>query len=117
MQIPRAERSADFDLNQCFLSSCFVHSGPYQRDIVCPAKGPIMRSNLPITNKEVQLAAGEAIVSKTDLKGNLVYVNPTFSRISGLQEYEALGQPQNIVRHPDMPPEAFADMWSTIQGG
>jgi aerotaxis receptor len=76
-----------------------------------------MRSNLPITNKEVQLAAGEAIVSKTDLKGNLVYVNPTFSRISGLQEYEALGQPQNIVRHPDMPPEAFADMWSTIQGG
>ena len=76
-----------------------------------------MRNNLPITTHEVFVAEGHAIVSKTDLKGKIVYVNPHFVEISGFSEQELLGSPQNIVRHPDMPPEAFADMWSAIMAG
>ena len=58
-----------------------------------------------------------AIISKTDLNGNIVYANPYFSRISGFSEQELIGAPQNILRHPDMPPEAFADLWRTIKSG
>ena len=74
-----------------------------------------MRTNLPITNNEVHLADGESVVSRTDLKGKIVYVNPGFTRISGFTSDELIGAPQNIVRHPDMPAEAFADMWTTLQ--
>ncbi|SFU43704.1 methyl-accepting chemotaxis protein [Pseudoduganella namucuonensis] len=76
-----------------------------------------MRSNLPVTNREIELADDQAIVSKTDLKGNIVYVNPYFTQVSGFSEAELLGSPQNIVRHPDMPPQAFADLWRSIQAG
>jgi aerotaxis receptor len=76
-----------------------------------------MRSNLPVSNKEVLLAEGESIVSKTDLKGKIVYVNPAFLRVSGFDEEELIGAPQNIVRHPDMPAEAFADLWQTLHLG
>jgi aerotaxis receptor len=76
-----------------------------------------MRSNLPITNQEKLLTAADAIVSKTDLNGNITYVNPTFCRISGFNEHELIGAPQNIVRHPDMPVEAFADLWQTLREG
>ncbi|MCG2585202.1 PAS domain-containing methyl-accepting chemotaxis protein [Massilia sp. TS11] len=76
-----------------------------------------MRKNLPVQPVEVQVAPGHAIVSKTDLKGNIQYVNPQFVEVSGFSEEELLGQPQNIIRHPDMPPEAFADLWATIQAG
>jgi aerotaxis receptor len=76
-----------------------------------------MRLNLPITSKETVLTAADAIVSKTDLKGKITYVNPTFCRISGFNENELIGAPQNIVRHPDMPAEAFADLWQTLRDG
>lgn len=76
-----------------------------------------MRTNLPVTNSERQFKDGQSIVSKTDLQGNILYVNPYFLEISGFSEEEALGQPQNIVRHPDMPVEAFADMWRTLKAG
>ncbi|MBB3214268.1 aerotaxis receptor [Herbaspirillum sp. Sphag1AN] len=76
-----------------------------------------MRTNLPVTNMEQPLRDGESIVSKTDLQGNIVYVNPYFIEISGFEEAELIGAPQNIVRHPDMPAEAFADMWSTLKSG
>ncbi len=76
-----------------------------------------MRTNLPITNKEVHLADGESIVSRTDLKGKIVYINSGFVRISGFSEEELMGAPQNIVRHPDMPAEAFADLWQTLKEG
>lgn len=56
-----------------------------------------------------------AIVSKTDTDGTITYVNDTFCEISGYGKHELLGQPHNIVRHPDMPKEAFADLWSTIK--
>ncbi|HEY0584566.1 MAG TPA: methyl-accepting chemotaxis protein [Pseudoduganella sp.] len=76
-----------------------------------------MRQNLPVTNQEVELDEDQAIVSKTDLEGNIVYVNPYFEHISGFRAAELIGQPQNIIRHPDMPPEAFADLWQTIRAG
>jgi len=62
-----------------------------------------MRSNLPVTNREYVLQATETIVSKTDMQGNITYVNADFIRISGFSERELMGAPQNIVRHPDMP--------------
>lgn len=76
-----------------------------------------MRTNLPVTNREYMLADDETIVSKTDLQGNITYVNDDFMRVSGFSESELIGAPQNIVRHPDMPVEAFADFWATVKSG
>ena len=76
-----------------------------------------MRANLPITNAEYVLNDAETIVSKTDLHGNITYVNQDFVNISGFSEEELIGAPQNIVRHPDMPEEAFEDLWRTIKSG
>ncbi|WP_369802416.1 methyl-accepting chemotaxis protein [Sulfuriferula sp. AH1] len=63
------------------------------------------------------MSESETIVSKTDLHGNITYINQDFINISGFSEEELLGAPQNIVRHPDMPKEAFADFWRTLQSG
>lgn len=76
-----------------------------------------MRSNLPVTGREIELADGEIIVSQTDIKGKILSVNRTFVRISGFTEAELIGQPHNMVRHPDMPSAAFADFWSTLKAG
>ncbi|WP_050469856.1 methyl-accepting chemotaxis protein [Herbaspirillum chlorophenolicum] len=76
-----------------------------------------MRKNLPVTTVERLLEDSKSIVSKTDLQGNITYVNPYFIEISGFTEAELIGAPQNIVRHPDMPREAFADLWATIKSG
>lgn len=76
-----------------------------------------MRINMPVTQIERHLKDGEYIVSKTDLKGRIVYVNRPFIEISGFSEEELLGKAHNIVRHPDMPPAAYADLWKTLQAG
>ena len=76
-----------------------------------------MRNNLPVTTNACALADGDMLVSVTDPQGRITYCNPVFVRISGYSAAELLGQPHNIVRHPDMPEEAFRDMWHTIQGG
>jgi len=76
-----------------------------------------MRVNHPITQHEYVMEDGKTIVSSTDLRGNINYANQYFIQVSGYTEQELLGTPQNILRHPDMPPEAFADMWQTIQSG
>jgi methyl-accepting chemotaxis protein len=76
-----------------------------------------MRNNLPVTNVEVQLDDQTLIVSKTDLKGQITYVNRDFIDVSGFSEKELLGQPHNIVRHPDMPSEAFGDLWEDLKDG
>jgi aerotaxis receptor len=76
-----------------------------------------VRHNLPVTTTACQLAEGEMLVSVTDPRGRITYCNPAFVRISGYSAAELLGQPHNIVRHPDMPEEAFRDMWDTIQSG
>ncbi|UCV02433.1 methyl-accepting chemotaxis protein [Dechloromonas denitrificans] len=76
-----------------------------------------MKTNLPITRQEVLMEEGATIVTKTDLRGVITYVNPDFIRISGFPEEELLGQNHNVVRHPEMPVEAFADMWATLKRG
>ncbi len=76
-----------------------------------------MRTNLPVTNVEYELKEGSSIVSKTDPKGLITYVNPDFIEASGFTEKELIGQPHNLVRHPDMPVEAFDDLWRTLKAG
>jgi aerotaxis receptor len=76
-----------------------------------------LRTNLPVTGIEYPLQEGQSIVSKTDTKGRITYVNPTFIDVSGFTEEELIGKAHNIVRHPDMPPQAFADLWQTLQAG
>ncbi|MBL8306764.1 MAG: PAS domain-containing protein, partial [Rubrivivax sp.] len=76
-----------------------------------------MRSNLPIVDREFPFPAGETLVSTTDLQGRILYGNPNFIAVSGYAKAELLGQPHNLIRHPDMPEEAFRDMWETIASG
>ena len=76
-----------------------------------------MRVNLPVTDIEYELSKEEALVSRTDLKGRITYVNPAFVAASGFAAAELLGKAHNIVRHPDVPPEAFADLWRTLDQG
>ena len=76
-----------------------------------------MRNNQPVTHREYVLEDGDMLVSATDLQGNIVYCNPAFIRASGFSKAELIGEPHNVVRHPDMPREAFADMWQTISMG
>lgn len=76
-----------------------------------------MRTNLPVTTTEVVLSDNFSIVSTTDLHGNITYANPYFVEVSGYSKQELIGAPQNILRHPDMPVEAFADLWTTIKAG
>lgn len=76
-----------------------------------------MRNNLPVTDDEYVLDDGTLIVSKTDVKGRLTYFNEQFVKASGFSEQELMGQPHNIVRHPDMPPEAFQNLWDTLKAG
>ena len=67
-----------------------------------------MKSNLPVTQTELALPKGRYIVSRTDLKGITTYVNDTFVAVSGFARDELIGKNHNVVRHPDMLPEAFA---------
>lgn len=76
-----------------------------------------MKINMPVTQREVELKDSLQIVSKTDLKGRITFVNRDFVEVSGFAEEELIGQSHNIVRHPDMPPEAFEGLWTTVQSG
>jgi len=76
-----------------------------------------MRTNMPVTTNEYLLQDGESILSTTDLQGRITYINQDFIRASGFTEDELIGSPHNLVRHPDMPSEAFADMWATLKDG
>lgn len=67
------------------------------------------------TGTERFFARDQIIVSKTDPKGRLTYVNKTFIDIAGYNEEELLGQPHSIIRHPDMPRCIFRLLWETIE--
>ena len=76
-----------------------------------------MRLNHPVSQVEYPFPSGQTLVSTTDLKGRILYCNPNFIAVSGYTKDELLGQPHNLIRHPDMPEEAFRDLWNTISSG
>ncbi len=76
-----------------------------------------MRTNMPVTDRRILLKPGEDLVTKTDLQGRITYVNPAFIEISGFTEQELVGEQHSIVRHPDMPIQAFKWLWQTIETG
>ena len=76
-----------------------------------------MRINLPVTQHEYQFPGNETLLSTTDTASHLTYANAAFVRTSGYSPDELMGQPHNLVRHPDMPIEAFADMWRSLKEG
>ncbi len=76
-----------------------------------------MKINEPVTGRERTYGEDTVIISTTDLKGIITYCNNDFIEISGFSQEELLGKNHNIVRHPDMPPEAFQDLWDTVKAG
>ncbi|CNI33517.1 putative methyl-accepting chemotaxis protein [Yersinia thracica] len=76
-----------------------------------------MRVNKPVNRQEYPIDRDTTLQSTTDIHGNITYANAAFVRASGFEYQNLLGQPHNMVRHPDMPPAAFADMWRTLNAG
>ncbi|OHZ04309.1 methyl-accepting chemotaxis protein [Salinicola sp. MIT1003] len=76
-----------------------------------------MRNNQPVTDQEFVINESDYLISRTDLKGRITYANPAFIKVSGFTREELIGAPHNIIRHPDMPPAAFANLWETLQKG
>jgi aerotaxis receptor len=76
-----------------------------------------MRVNLPVSNNEYDYPGEELLMSTTDAKGVMTHCNAAFARVSGYSMDELMGQPHNLIRHPDMPPEAYKDLWATIGRG
>jgi len=74
-----------------------------------------MRVNSPVTQQEYELRDGAMLVSTTDIKGRITFANEDFIAASGFSETELIGKAHNIVRHPDMPEAAFADLWRTLE--
>lgn len=76
-----------------------------------------MKKNLPVTQREIDYPESAVFVTKTDTKGLVTYASDAFVEISGFSREELIGSSHNIVRHPDMPEWAFADLWATIKAG
>lgn len=76
-----------------------------------------MRINLPVTQNNYDFPGDELLVSVTNTKGEITHCNPAFVRVSGYVYEDLMGQPHNLIRHPDMPAAAFKDMWRTIAHG
>ncbi|MGR9014990.1 MAG: PAS domain-containing protein, partial [Gammaproteobacteria bacterium] len=74
-----------------------------------------MKVNMPVTNQEIHMRKGGLLISRTDLKGIITYVNDEFAALSGFSRDELIGAEHNIVRHPDMPAAAFEDMWLNLK--
>ncbi|MFZ3087456.1 MAG: PAS domain S-box protein [Methylotenera sp.] len=76
-----------------------------------------MKINMPVTNNEIHFDDSEFMLTKTDLRGYITYANQDFIKVSGFSESELIGANHNILRHPDMPVEAFEDMWRNLKEG
>jgi PAS domain S-box-containing protein len=81
-----------------------------ETNLVIKKKNNEMQAQMNAINKV-------ALVSKTDTKGIITYVNDLFCEVAGYSREELIGKPHNIVRHPDMPKAAFKNLWDTIQAG
>lgn len=76
-----------------------------------------MQINLPVTHREHDYPDTDSLVSMTDRQGVITHCNHAFVDVSGYAYDELIGQPHHMIRHPDMPAQAFKDMWRTIGGG
>lgn len=76
-----------------------------------------MRANHPVTNRNVPVRSGANILSTTNPKGHITHINDEFIEISGFTKEELIGQPHNIIRHPDMPRAAYEEMWRRLRAG
>ncbi len=76
-----------------------------------------MKINMPVSNNEIIFDDAEFMLTKTDLRGVITYANQDFIKVSGFSEAELIGSNHNMVRHPDMPVEAFEDMWVSLKEG
>ena len=76
-----------------------------------------MRINLPVTQQNYDFPGDELLVSSTNTRGEITHCNAAFVRVSGYRYDELIGQPHNLIRHPDMPAEAYRDLWRTIGRG
>ncbi len=76
-----------------------------------------MRNNQPVTQREISLAPQQKLISTTNERGVITYCNDAFVEISGFDRADLIGAPQNIVRHPDVPPAVFAHMWGALKQG
>ncbi len=68
-------------------------------------------------NREIKLNEETMIVSETDTSGKIIYANSDFCKIAEYEKNEIIGQAHNILRHKDMPSEAFEDLWNTLKKG
>lgn len=69
------------------------------------------------TNRENDFPEHYTLVSSTDVKGRITFVNDDFCSVAGYEREELIGQPHNLIRHPDVPPAVFADMWENLKAG
>ena len=76
-----------------------------------------MKINMPVTDNEVIFGDDQFMLTKTDLRGVITFANNDFIQVSGFDASELVGSSHNVVRHPDMPTEAFEDLWSTLKAG
>jgi len=76
-----------------------------------------MRQNVHTTQREFDFPTDATLMSTTDTQSHVTYANAAFIAVSGFDRDEIMGQPHNLVRHPDMPKQAFADMWATLKRG
>lgn len=66
---------------------------------------------------EIRLGVDDILISSTDLRGNITFGNDKFYEVAQFEQGALIGEPHNIIRHPDMPKAGFADLWTTIQAG
>lgn len=76
-----------------------------------------MRTQVRPTGQERTFSRDELIASKTDTRGHIVYANDVFLRLSAIDGVDAIGQPHNVIRHPEMPRGVFHLLWETISSG
>ena len=72
---------------------------------------------MPVTNKENDFPESYVLVSSTDVKGRITFVNDVFCEVAGYEREALIGSPHNLIRHPDVPPAVFADMWANLKQG
>ncbi|MFT2097255.1 methyl-accepting chemotaxis protein [Marinomonas sp. 2405UD66-6] len=72
---------------------------------------------MPVTNKENDFPESDVLVSSTDVKGRITFVNDAFCDVAGYSSDALIGAPHNVIRHPDVPSAVFADMWANLKQG